>query len=116
MPRRMSFSMTKAQFLDGSKTVTRRLGWRNLEPGEELVAVEKCMGLQKGERQKVLGRLRVIDVRREPLSHITEEDVVSEGFPNMTTGDFIGVFANAMKCWGSTIVTRIEFERIGPTP
>lgn len=34
MPRLMAFSMTTAQFLEGTKTVTRRLKWDFLKPGE----------------------------------------------------------------------------------
>ncbi len=44
----ISFALTTKQFLDGSKTVTRRLGWANLKPGEILMACEKCMGLGPG--------------------------------------------------------------------
>ena len=35
--KRISFSMTEPQFVDRTKTVTRRLGWRNLKPGEHLL-------------------------------------------------------------------------------
>ena len=31
--RNISFALTKQQFLDRTKTVTRRLGWKNLEVG-----------------------------------------------------------------------------------
>ena len=49
--RRMSFSMTEPQFRDGSKDVTRRLGWKFLKPGDRIMGVRKCMGLAKGEKQ-----------------------------------------------------------------
>jgi hypothetical protein len=52
----MSFSLTERQLLDGSKSVTRRLGWRMLKAGDELLAVRKCMGIRKGEHQQVLAR------------------------------------------------------------
>lgn len=109
----ISFSMTKPQFLDGSKTVTRRLGWRHLLPGARLMAVEKAMGLKKGEKIVRLGEIEVISARREPLDAITPEDVIREGFPGMTTLDFIRFFcvghgmANA-----SALVTRIEFKKV----
>ena len=47
MPRNMSFSMTTEAIRDRSKTVTRRLGWSFLQPGDLLWAVEKGMGLKK---------------------------------------------------------------------
>jgi hypothetical protein len=83
MPRLMSFALTTEQFLDGSKTVTRRLGWRNLKPGELLVGVRKAMGLRKGERPEVLGLIRVRSNTSECLNQITAADVEREGFPDM---------------------------------
>ena len=53
----MSFHLTTAQFLDGSKDVTRRLGWANLSE-EEVVAflvmrqLEEMMGSDKIEALK----------------------------------------------------------------
>ena len=48
MARRISFAMTIPQFLGGTKTVTRRMGFTNVRIGDEMIAVEKCMGLRKG--------------------------------------------------------------------
>ena len=45
----ISFSLTTPQFRDGTKDVTRRLGWTFLKPGDRLCAVVKAMGLKKGE-------------------------------------------------------------------
>ena len=112
---RMSFALTERQLLDGTKTVTRRLGWRKLKPGDEAVAVRKCMGLAKGERQQVLGRIRVKSARQEPLDEITLEDVAREGFPDMSVTWFIDMFCRAMKCKPGTLVTRIEFECVPVT-
>jgi hypothetical protein len=36
--RNMSFFLTTAQFLDGTKDVTRRKGWRFLKPGDRFMA------------------------------------------------------------------------------
>ena len=69
--RRISFSMTEAQFLDGSKTVTRRMKWLKLKAGDQLTGVRKGMGLKKGEKQHVLGDLDVVSARRERLDAIT---------------------------------------------
>jgi hypothetical protein len=44
--------MTTEQFRTGQKTVTLRLGWVNLKPGDVLMGVEKCQGLRKGERHR----------------------------------------------------------------
>jgi hypothetical protein len=111
---RMSFSLTERQLLDGSKSVTRRLGWRQLKAGDELVAVRQTMGIPKGERQHALGRIRILSVRQERLDEITLDDVVAEGFPDLTVTGFVEMFRRAMKCRHYDLVTRIEFERIAP--
>lgn len=112
MPRNISFSMTTPQFLDGSKDVTRRMGWMNLRDGDVLCAVKKSMGLRKGEKMQRLGLIRVVSMRREPLGIITQDDVVREGFPDWTPEQFIEFFCIGHKCRPSSIVTRIEFEHI----
>lgn len=112
--RRMSFALTERQLLDGSKTVTRRLGWKNLESGDELLAVNKCMGLKKGEKARVLARLIVTSVQREPLFWIQRSDVEREGFPDMSAAEFVEFFCTSMKCKEDTEVTRIEFEKLSP--
>jgi hypothetical protein len=111
---RMSFSLTERQLLDGSKTVTRRLGWRVLKAGDEVVAVRQTMGLAKGERQHALGHIRVKGVRLERLDEITLDDVAAEGFADLTVAEFIEMFCRAMKCRRWDIVNRIEFERLVP--
>jgi hypothetical protein len=110
--RLISFSMTKPQFLDGSKTVTRRLGWRNIKEGDRLMAVEKAMGLKKGEKIVRLGEIEVVDVRREPLHYINREDCIREGFPAMMPLDFIAMFGSHMGVTCDAEVTRIEFRRV----
>ncbi len=112
MPRFISFMHTERQLLDGSKTVTRRKGWANLEAGQILQAVEKCQGLKKGEKLNRLCLIRVKDVRREPLSAITQEDCNREGFPDYTPSQFIEFYCQQFKCAADFVVTRIEFERI----
>lgn len=42
MPRNISFSMTEPQFVDGSKDVTRRMGWKWLKPGDRIMGVRKA--------------------------------------------------------------------------
>ncbi len=110
--RLISFALTTRQFRDGSKTVTRRLGWAKLRAGESLMACEKCMGLGKGGTPVRLGPIRVASVRREPLDAIDQADVVREGFPGMSPAEFVAMFCSHMRCEPRTVVTRIEFERI----
>lgn len=111
--RRISFSMTERQFMDGSKTVTRRMKWLKLKAGEHLTGIRKGMGLKKGEHQHVLGDLSVVSVRREQLDAITQEDVVREGFPDMTPAEFVTFFCKGHSgCSPFSTVTRIEFRRL----
>ena len=111
--RNMSFMLTLEQIINRSKTVTRRNGWRFLQVGDSLQPVEKCQGLKKDEKIKPLDsptKIQVVDVRREPLSNITKEDCVKEGFPEMTPREFIEFYAKANKCSPDTEITRIEFK------
>ena len=113
MARNISFALTTPQFLDGSKDVTRRMGWKSLKAGDILCAVKKGMGLKPGEKIERFGMLRVISVHLEPLCAITQGDLAREGFPNMTPAWFIEFFCASHKgCTPSTEITRIEFERI----
>jgi len=116
--RNMSFLLTIPQFIDGSKTVTRRLRWMTLKPGDELMAVEKGMGLKPGEKIQRLGKIRVVSVRREELLAIVHdpEDCSREGFPDMEPLEFVSMFCKHMKCEPNTVVTRIEFEKIEVSP
>ncbi len=75
----ISFALTIPQVISQTKTVTRRTGWLNLKIGERLSAVAKCMGLKKGETIERLGVIEVLDVRREALNSITQDDVIKEG-------------------------------------
>ena len=58
MPRNMSFALTTEQFLNRTKTVTRRKGWRFLKPGDVVMGCKKCMGLKPGEQLERLGLIR----------------------------------------------------------
>ena len=107
--RRISFAKTRKQLEDGTKDVTRRIGWRDLQPGTVLLAVNKVMGLRPGERARVFGRIEVLSVRQEPLNRITEDDVKREGFPEMSPEDFVAFFCEFAGCEPDALVTRIEF-------
>lgn len=110
--RRMSFALTERQLLAGRKTVTRRMGWWTLKPGEELMAVQKCMGLKKGQKQKPLAVLRVTAVTPSPVSAVDDREATLEGFPHMTGPEFVRWFCKAQSCEPTTIVNRIEFEMV----
>lgn len=87
MSRRMSCALTIDAVRNRTKTVTRRdwLTWRTLKPGDRLTLVEKAMGLPKGARQVVLAEVEIVDVRLEPLTDITEDEITAEGFnPHLT--------------------------------
>src|ERR1044071_24143 len=106
----MSFALTERQLLMGHKTVTRRLGWEFLKPGDEILAVRKCMGLKRGEKQHVLARIRVKSMRREPLFYANEHEARREVFHRMMGAGFVQHFCKTQGCDPMTEVTRIEFE------
>lgn len=116
--RNMSFSLTVPQFLDGSKTVTRRLGWKFLKPLERLMGCRKCMGLKPGESIVRLGEIEVVSVRFEPLEIMRGNpdygyfEATLEGFPDMTGAEFVEMFHRHMKATTETPVTRIEFRHV----
>lgn len=94
MPRLMSFAHTVEQIRAGTKTVTRRLGWENLRPGERFWAVERLRGLKKGSHVKRLALLECVSNRREPIAAVLTASVAEiskEGFPAMGPG---GVLAD----------------------
>jgi len=119
--RNMSFALTTAQILDGTKDVTRRLGWVFLKPGDLIRPVRKCMGLRPGEKLDVLrDPLRIVDVRREPLQMMTDdieygfEEVRREGFAGHPEyhwpSTWVAMFCATHKgCTPATVITRIEF-------
>lgn len=106
----MSFSITTEQVRNKTKTVTRRLGWWFLKPGDIVNTVEKAMGLKKGEKIKRINQIRIISTKGETLWVIDPPDVIKEGFPGWTTNQFIDMFCTHNKCTKWTIVNRIEFE------
>ena len=112
MPRNMSFMLTTKQIRNKTKTVTRRLGWKFLKPGDILNACVQCQGLKKGQKIEKICQIRVIDISTPFLWKLSGQDVNKEGFPGMTTGEFMQMFCNEMKCGPWDIVTRIEFEYI----
>lgn len=114
--RNISFKLTSDQFRNRTKTVTRRLGWKFLKAGDLLQGCVKCQGLKPGEKIERLGVIRVVDVRREPLSKMIvdkaygEAECIAEGFPERSPLEFVAMFGQSMKCLQADEVTRIEFE------
>ena len=116
MPRLMSFSLTTDQIRARTKTVTRRMGWKSLKVGDLVWAVEKAMGLKKGEKAVRLALLRVTNVLCEPLQRMLwsdaygQSEVVKEGFPEMSPEAFVAMFCRTHRgCTPETVVTRIAF-------
>lgn len=112
MPRNMSFALTTEQVRRREKTVTRRFGWWFLKPGDRVWAVEKAMGLKKGEKVKRLALIEVVSTRRQPLDAITEDDCAREGFPDMTPDQFVAMLCEHYDCWEGETVNRIEFRYV----
>lgn len=116
--RNISFSLTDAQFLDITKDVTRRLGWKFLKPGDRLMGCRKCMGLKPGEKIVRLGDIEVVSVRLEPLNRMSADaayghaEAIREGFPEMTGGQFVEMFCSHMAVKPAIIITRIEFKHV----
>ena len=77
----MSVSHTEQAVVERRKTVTRRLGWRFLKPGDRLTLCRKVMGRKPGEPLVRLAEVEVVDVRRERLTALRWADIEREGVP-----------------------------------
>ena len=112
MARNMSFMLTTEQVRNRTKTVTRRIGWDFLKPGDIVNAVEKGMGLKKGEKVKRICQIRIKSNWSEPLYRITKDECIKEGFPEMNPDEFMDMFIRHNKVWAMCPVNRIEFEYV----
>lgn len=110
--RNMSFFMTTQQIEDETKTVTRRLGWWNLKPGDRIQACEKCQGLRLGEKINRLKVIEIVSTRRERLFEITEADCVLEGFPDLSPSAFTMMIMQHYGCGAGDSINRIEFKYV----
>lgn len=133
--RNISFSATKEAFRARKKHVSRRGNangptWKNLKPGDHLMAVEKAQGLKKGEKVVMMGEIVVLEVGAEPLDHIITwpirsvpsricnlyghqvYDVELEGFPDLTPEQFVEMFCGMNGSTPETPVTRILFDYV----
>lgn len=119
MPRLMSVALTEDAVRERRKTVTRRLGWQFLKPGDRLTLVRKAMGRKRRdgtvEPLVRLAEVEVVDVNREPLcavagpSDLGATEVEREGFPGKDGAWFVEFFREHMRCGPMTEVTRIEW-------
>jgi len=116
--RNISFALTTEQVKNRTKTVTRRIGWKNLKPGTLLQPVEKAQGLKKGEHvTKIGGPIKVVSVRQEPLREMYHaaiglREARYEGFPHLNGKQFVAFFCEHNGCTPDDEVTRIEFEYV----
>lgn len=110
MARHMSFSKTTKQIYDKTKTETMRMGWNNLEPGDIVIAVEKAQGLKKGEKVIKITPIRIKYKIETIVMDVSPENCIKEGFPELTTSDFIGMFCKLNKCRPFDSVNRFGFE------
>lgn len=114
MSRLMSVTLTEAAVRERRKTVTRRLGWAFLQPGDRLTLCRKVMGRRRKDGTvEPLVRIcdvEVVSARREQLDAITDDDVAREGFGGrLTAAGFVAFFCHEMKCQPDTEVNRIEW-------
>lgn len=131
--RNISFALTTAQVRHGfatgeiRKDVTRRLGWRTAQPGEQLCACEKCQGLGKGGKLVRLGTIALVTVRFEPLRRLTDDldygfaEIRREGFADDPVrcwpSAWVDGFCSGHKhCTPDTVVTRLEFRYLSAWP
>lgn len=113
MSRLMSVSLTEQAVVERRKTVTRRLGWAFLKPGDRLTLCRKVMGRRPGEPLVRLAEVEVVSVRRERLDAMRTEDVAREAVPGIEEGEpaseWVTWFSFEFRCQRDTIVTRIEW-------
>jgi hypothetical protein len=116
MPRLMSVSLTEAAVVERRKSVTRRIGWQFLKAGERLTLCRKVMGRRQGEPIVRLAEVEVVSVRRERLSQTTHDDVIREGFPDLTPSEFVWFFCDHFGTKPYDEVTRIEWRYLDAPP
>lgn len=122
--RHMSFALTTKQYQEGTKNVTRRLGWAYLKPGEHFMGVDRVMGFKKGEHPIKYHPARVISNVSEPLDDIVRRpvresgipEVELEGFPELSPADFVRMLCSKTGIKHYTPVNRIEFEHLDLDP
>ncbi len=121
----MSFSMTTEAYRRWDKLVTRRYeSWKTLKPGTYLMGAEKCQGLKKGEKIKLMHPAQVVSNVPEPLMDIVRypvretgiPEVVLEGFPELTPQEFVDMFVEHNGCKPEAPVQRIFLKHLWEMP
>lgn len=116
----ISFALTTDQFIAGTKTVTRRVGWESLRPNRVLKVARKVMGFRAGQTiGPPIGHINILNVRREPLDRMIRDpdygraECVAEGFPDWSPEQFVEFFCrHNTGCFPERDITRIEFEKV----
>lgn len=114
----MAFTLTIGPFKNRTKTVTRRRTARHIQPGQRITAIEKGMGLKRGEKVKRLGVIEVISITDESLSRLLDDpeygkqEVIREGFPEKTPAEFVEMLCTHYHIPPETVFKRIEFKYI----
>ena len=109
MARLMSVTLTEQAVVERRKTVTRRLGWRMLKPGDRLTLCRKVMGRKAGDPLVRLAEVEVVSVGFEPLWSIRDDETALEGLPHLTGHEFVEFFCHEMRVLPTTQVNRIEW-------
>lgn len=112
----MSVSHTEAAVVARTKTVTRRLGWLFLKPGDRLTLCRKVMGRKPGEPLVRICDVEVVSVRREPLCAIAGDardlgaaELAREGFTDIDATEFMVRYFFPQGIRAADDVTRIEW-------
>lgn len=116
----MSFMLTIHGFRSRRKTVTRRLGWWELKPGDRVMGCEKCQGRRAGEPLVRMGEIEIVSAVTERLDALSTrpiaealEELRKEDFPNLTVPEFIDMFCGSHTgCRPHTEINRIEFRYV----
>lgn len=125
MARLMSVALTEPAVRERRKTVTRRLGWKFLTPGTRLTLCRKVQGRRRAdgtvEPLVRLADVEVVDVRRERLWDITDDNIARECVDPALFGEhyvksgqptphaWVAWFCEHMRCTPDTVVTRVEW-------
>ncbi len=113
----MSVARPLEQVRARQKSVTRRLGWRHVRVGEQIMLCEKAVGLQRGEDAERIVAVEVVSLRQEPVSAITADDVIAERFPCLNRQEFVAFFcATHRGVLPDTEVTRIHWRYLDDQP
>jgi hypothetical protein len=100
----------------GEKTVTRRVvsdnRWSPWYVDQCSLKVGRDYAVCPGRGKNAIGRVRIKDVRREPLGHLSDEEARREGFA--TAADFEAAFRAINGIYADNLlVWRVEFEVMG---